>query len=454
MHTTKLLSLSGLALMLPALLPHASAQQGQPVAGYQMLRTITIPGGLAGNDISWVDSANARYYLADRGNATASPAIGPKVDVIDTENGVFLTSIPLTSAANGILAIPRAHELWVGLNDSTIAVIDTNTNSVAHVISTGGTARADEIAYDPDDHLILIANDRDTPPFVSFVSQSTYSVVKKINYDGVAGPKSTGGIEQPVWDGPASKFYIAIPATATNANGEYDELDPLTLSVTRAIPSACKGPSGLVLIPGQRLMSACGDVVDLASGKVVTTVSGVSADEIWYNGGDQRVYFGGTQNVYVVDANTYALITHLVVGVAAAGSAPAQSTHSLAADDWNNQVFVAVSAAGTGSGSGVGIQVWRNGASISAVPNPIPVTGGATVGTATISWKAPNAQVIEIHVGSPSGALFTTFGSKGSMTTGAWVTDGMTFYLQDVTGGKPLTADNTLATTVVHLLQK
>ena len=81
---------------------------------------------------------------------------------------------------------------------------------------------------------------------------TSYSVVQKINYDGVAAPKSTGGIEQPVWDGPASKFYIAIPATAANANGEIDELDPQTLSVTRSIPSACKGPSGLVLIPGQR----------------------------------------------------------------------------------------------------------------------------------------------------------------------------------------------------------
>ena len=76
------------------------------------------------------------------------------------------------------------------------------------------------------------------------------------------------------------------------------------------------------------------------------------------------------------------------------------------------------------------------------------------VGTATISWKAPNAGVIEVHVGSPSGPLFTQFASRGSATTGAWVTDGMTFYLQDVTGGKPLTADNTLATAVVHLQQK
>jgi hypothetical protein len=453
MRATGLLSLSGLAFMLPALLQLASAQQGQPIAGYQLLRIIPIPGGLAGNDISWVDSANARYYLADRGNATASPAIGPRIDVIDTENGVFLTSVPLPIAANGVLAVPRAHELWVGLNDSSIAVIDTNTNSVAHVISTGGTARADELAYDPDDRLILIANDRDSPPFVSFVSQANYSVVKKISYDGVAGPQSTGGIEQSVWDGPAEKFYIAIPATAANANGEIDELDPQTLSITRSIPSACKGPSGLVLIPGQRLMSACGDVIDIASGKVVTTVSGVGGDEIWYNGGDQRVYFGGGVNVYVVDAINYKLITTLVVGQPAAPPLPAQSTHSLAADESNNQVFVAVAASGTGSGSGVGIQVWRNGAALTASPNPIPVTGG-TLGTTTLRWTAPNVQTIEVRVGSPAGALLTYGGNKGSVATGIWVTDGSTFYLQDVSDGKPLTPDNTLATAVVHLQQK
>src|SRR5215471_3412444 len=117
MRARRPLSLFGLASMLPALLPLASAQQGQPIAGYQLIRTIAIPGGLAGNDISWVDSANARYYLADRGNATASPAIGPRIDVIDTENDVFITSVPLPSAANGIVAVPRAHEIWVGLND-------------------------------------------------------------------------------------------------------------------------------------------------------------------------------------------------------------------------------------------------------------------------------------------------------------------------------------------------
>jgi Arylsulfotransferase (ASST) len=91
-----------------------------------------------------------------------------------------------------------------------------------------------------------------------------------------------------------------------------------------------------------------------------------------------------------------------------------------------------------------------NGPSLTASPNPIQVMG-ALVGTTTISWNAPAATYVELHVGSPNGPLFTWSGNQGSVQTGPWVTDGMTFYLQDVTGGKPLTAANTLATLVVHL---
>ena len=91
------------------------------------------------------------------------------------------------------------------------------------------------------------------------------------------------------------------------------------------------------------------------------------------------------------------------------------------------------------------------GPSFTASPNPIPVTGAATLGVTTLSWSAPDADVIEIHVGSPNGPLFTQMGTRGSIQTGLWVSDGLTFYLQDVTGGKPLTSDYTLATLVVHL---
>ena len=91
------------------------------------------------------------------------------------------------------------------------------------------------------------------------------------------------------------------------------------------------------------------------------------------------------------------------------------------------------------------------GPSLTASPNPIPITGNAFLGSTVLSWTAPDSDAVEIHIGSPDGKLFAQSGNRGSMPTGAWVPDGMTFYLQDVSGGKPLISDNTLATLVVHL---
>jgi parallel beta-helix repeat protein len=91
------------------------------------------------------------------------------------------------------------------------------------------------------------------------------------------------------------------------------------------------------------------------------------------------------------------------------------------------------------------------GPSLTASPNPIPVAAGAIGGQTTLSWNAPDAQFIEIHLNSPNGQLFTYMGNRGSIQTGPWVADGTTFYLQDVTGENPRTADYTLTTLVVHL---
>ena len=94
------------------------------------------------------------------------------------------------------------------------------------------------------------------------------------------------------------------------------------------------------------------------------------------------------------------------------------------------------------------------GPSLTASPNPIPVTADAIYGSATISWNAPDAQEIQIRIGSPDGPLFAYAGNRGSAQTGVWVFDGMTFYLQDVTGGKPPTSDYTLAELVVRLQRR
>ena len=62
-----------------------------------------------------------------------------------------------------------------------------------------------------------------------------------------------------------------------------------------------------------------------------------------------------------------------------------------------------------------------------------------------MTWGAPRAAQVEILVGAPNGTLMARGGSSGTATTGVWVANGTRFYLQDVSGGKPLIAANTLA---------
>ena len=330
------------------------------------------PGG--GFDISWVDPTTGFYYVADRGNSTARTPVPPGVDVLSVDPPLFRYYIPLASSGgtNGVLVFHTsagddAGTLVVGGNDSNTYFIDLSLPfAVPIAVSTGGNARADELAYDPQDQVILIANPDETAPnsrFVSFISTVTHTVLGKIIYDGNAGdgPAATG-IEQPVWDGSTGKFYVAIPATTASAvgparpNGEVDEIDPTTMTITRSFPTTC-GPAGLVLIPSQRLMTSCGDVLDIASGGVVTTVTGIGpADEIWYNPGDQRVYFGGIVQTPVVNAVPtaappfYSVIATLPwTGNFAIPVPPPpaeQFSHSVAADSVSNRVFVPVSNVG------------------------------------------------------------------------------------------------------------
>jgi hypothetical protein len=384
MKNKKLFAVPVLALGVFVLCATAYAQNsdsGNGASGklgpYTLVTTVNVQtGGLTGFDISWVDSDAGRYYLANRGNAAL--AIGPHITVIDTDSNPpqSLPDIPLSNAPNGVVAIhrtgngqgePGAGTLVVGttpqpLETSKVFFIDLAHPSAPPVeVDTGGhvgcvpACRADELAYDPADHLILVANDRNQDLFVTLIStENTPHVVGKIFYNGTTpgNPTSTGGIQQPEWHKLTSRFYIAIPSTMANPNGEVDEIDPEAMPapggsdfgqgrITRKFATTC-GPAGLALIPNQRLMTSCGDVMDVATGTVVFHVNGVAADEIWFNSGDERVYFGHNP-AYVVDAETY----QMIVGTGANGPPiPAGTTHSIAADSENNRIFIPVTGDG------------------------------------------------------------------------------------------------------------
>jgi glucose/arabinose dehydrogenase len=86
------------------------------------------------------------------------------------------------------------------------------------------------------------------------------------------------------------------------------------------------------------------------------------------------------------------------------------------------------------------------GGIISLSPNPIIVTDGSGLGAATVNWNSWGTSIVEVRFNSPSGAAFASWVSGvGSQTTGKWIQNGDKFYLQDVSGGKPLTSANTLA---------
>src|SRR5271157_4619180 len=80
--------------------------------------------------------------------------------------------------------------------------------------------------------------------------------------------------------------------------------------------------------------------------------------------------------------------------------------------------------------------------------SPDPFTTNADgIGQITLTWSAPGVSTTEVHLSSPSGQLFTRAAGSGSAATGEWVTNGMTFYLQDVSTSTP---GSTLATFTAH----
>jgi hypothetical protein len=335
-------------LVLSALTLSRGIYAQAPAPTYQQIATITLPGGLAGFDISWIDPGSQKYYLTDR---TTKKGTG-RIDVVDTQTNKFLYAIPATpsetgfagnvpattpgcsiSGPNGVVAIPQLNQLYVGDGDSTVKVVDLAAKAVVATIPTLGKCRADELAYDPLDHIIMITNPSDNPPFVTFISADTQTVLGRFTY-----PATQSGLEQPVWNPLTKRFYISVPATATTL-GSVDVLNPITMLMEKSYQVSGCSPAGLVLTPNQHLMTSCGITLDARTGSVLAQTFGVSADELWYNPGDNRYYFGAA-NAAVVDADTNQVLTAL----------PSAGGHTLAVDPNNNHIFAPV--------SGVGIKVF------------------------------------------------------------------------------------------------
>lgn len=332
--------------------------QGQAYRQIALIQVpgIPVPSGAWSFDISWVDPAAHRYYLGDRS--------GNGVDVVDTMTNRFLYRLAQgqfvgftgkndTSGPDGVLVIPELQQAWVGDGKSRIKVIDLRSGLVVATISTGTTNnRADELAYDPVDHLILMANNADDPPFITFISTTDRRAVGKIVYND-----ATDGIEQSAYEPKSGMLYLSVPETKANPGGRIDRIDPKTMKIVASYPVSNCHPGGLTVGPRQELLIGCSEIyagahavsiiIDSRDGHVVSTITQVGAsDEVWYNPGDNHYYLaargmtatgmkGGpvTPVLGIIDAATNQWIQNLPTGPAA---------HSVAADSANNRIYVPV----------------------------------------------------------------------------------------------------------------
>lgn len=346
----------GVLVLAGAFLFVQAASTSAQSAAYSLISVTVVPTAPAAFDISWVDPGSHRYYLADRTNAS--------VDVFDTTDGTLLnqyggfvgnTGKSDTSGPDGVLVTPDSHEIWAGDGDSSVKVLDPETGATLASISTGGTMRADELAYDQADHLIIIANDADTPPYLSLISTASHTVVGKISF-----PDATAGLEQPVWDPASDLFYQSVPASNANPGGEIAVIDPHTMTITTTYPLTDCNPTGLALGPSQQLLLACtggdhlhSDILDATNGQIVASITQVGgADQVWYNPGDNHYYLGASG--MTVDG-TKTGRNFPVLGIIDAGSnqwienvPTVTGTHSVAVDPETNHIFLPLTNIGVG----------------------------------------------------------------------------------------------------------
>ncbi len=343
-----------------ALLAATAPLQAAGAAELKEIGTIDVPGAkLANFDISFVDPATGRYYLADRSNKA--------IDIFDTAKDAYVGRIGSfvgtkmkdgkvdndTSGPDGVVSV--GPEIWAGDGDSTIKVIDTASGTTKATLSSGGTTRVDEMAFDPKDQSFIAVNNAEDPPFATVTStKPDHAVIGKIVFT-----EAGDGAEQPAYNPADGLFYMSIPQVGKDPKkGAVAVIDPKTGKLVKMLPVDGCHPAGLAFGPGGNFVLGCNAngktmpaetvVMNATSGAVVATVPGIGgADMVNYNARNKQYYTGSRDNpggpaLGVIDATTNTLVQIIPL----LGGNP----HSVTSSEANGHVYVPVGAVGGGDG--------------------------------------------------------------------------------------------------------
>ena len=330
-------------------------------AELKQVGTIAVPGEKLTNfDISFIDQATGRYYLADRSNKA--------IDVFDTTTeryvgrlGSFVGAVMKdgkvdseVSGPDGVLL--AGNEIWAGDGDSTVKVIDAASGKTVATIPTGGKTRLDAMGFDPKDQSFIGVNNAEDPPYATVIStKPDHAVTGKIVFSD-----ATDGAEQPTYNPGDGMFYLSIPEFDHDPKkGGVAVIDPRSGKLVKILPVMNCHPAGLAFGPhgdfvlgcdaDGKEMPAATTIMNANTGLVVATVPGLGgADEVAYNARNGQYYTASRGNpggpvLGVIDATTDKLVEMIPIK----GGAP----HSVASSEATGHVFVPVGAVGGGDGS-------------------------------------------------------------------------------------------------------
>jgi hypothetical protein len=385
---------------------YPSVPANQPVPGasptaaklsYQLTAPIAAwkPGVSPSYDISF---NNGKFnVLADR-TSKAVDIVDDKTFQLTSLAGPFtgFTGNNSTSGPDGV-AYDSTHDLFYVGDVNKLVVVNANTKSIVTSITipnanvpgstTGSGLRTDEGCYDPDDHIMAFTNNADTPPYTTFISTDTNTVLTAYIF-----PADSVGAEQCAYLSSTKSFYINNVGDNANPGGALDVIPASSVTAAAAaktnvatLPEAppneftesyngvgCN-PAGLAIDVRGNMLVGCGDVSLAANaftagtpayaqasqlygtgkqlhslilnsaGGLVAFVPFGGSDEVWYDSKKDRYYAaarfwttsglsGGTAatSIGVIDAPSGSVLGTLpTVG----------NVHSVAADPNTGNVF-------------------------------------------------------------------------------------------------------------------